>query len=53
MQDIKSMSLGRVVDFTIDFNRRHKEAEEKAERQSKAKHYRLATKDEVSAWTKG
>lgn len=53
MQDIRSMSLGRVVDFVIDYNRRQKDAEEKAERKSKAKHYRLATKDEVSAWTRG
>lgn len=53
MQDIRNMSLGHVVDFTIDYNRRQKEAEEKAEKRSKAKQYRLATKDEVSAWMKG
>ena len=53
MQDIKNMQIGHVVDFTVDYNRRQKDAEEKAERKSKAKHYRLATKDEVSAWTKG
>lgn len=53
MQDIRNMSLGRVVDFVIDFNRRQKDAEEKAERKSKAKHYRLASKNEVDAWLKG
>lgn len=53
MQDIRNMSLGRVVDFTIDYNRRQKEAEEKAERRSKTKHYRLASTDEVDAWLKG
>lgn len=53
MQDIKRMSLGHVVDFVIDYNRRQKNAEERAERQSKAKHYRLASKDEVDAWLKG
>jgi len=53
MQDIKRMSLGHVVDFVIDYNKRQKNAEEKAERQSKAKHYRLASKDEVDAWLKG
>lgn len=53
MQDIRNMSLGRVVDFVIDYNRRQKDAEEKAERKSKAKHYRLASKNEVDAWLKG
>ena len=53
MQDIKRIQLGQVVDFCIDYNQRQKEAEEKAERRSKAKHYRLATKDEVDAFLKG
>lgn len=53
MQDIRELSLGRVVDFVIDYNKRQKDAEEKAERRSKAKHYRLASKDEVDAWLKG
>ena len=53
MQDIRSMALGRVVDFVIDYNKRQKNAEEKAERRQKAKHYRLASKDEVDAWLKG
>lgn len=53
MQDIRELSLGRVVDFVIDYNKRQKDAEEKAERKSKAKHYRLASKDEVDAWLKG
>lgn len=53
MQDIRNLSLGRVVDFVIDYNKRQKDAEEKAERKSKAKHYRLASKDEVDAWLKG
>lgn len=53
MQDIRGLSLGRVVDFVIDYNRRQKDAEEKAERKSKAKHYRLASKNEVDAWLKG
>lgn len=53
MQDIRSMSLGRVVDFVVDYNKRQKDAEEKAERKSKAKHYRLASKNEVDAWLKG
>lgn len=53
MQDIRELSLGRVVDFVIDYNKRQKDAEEKAERRSKAKHYRLASKNEVDAWLKG
>ena len=53
MQDIRSMALGRVVDFVIDYNKRQKDAEEKAERKKKAKHYRLASADEVDAWIKG
>ena len=53
MQDIRNMQIGHVVDFTVDYNRRQKEAEDKAERQSKAKHYRLASKNEVDAWLKG
>lgn len=53
MQDIKNLSLGRVVDFVIDYNNRQKDAEERAERQKSTKHYRLASKDEVDAWLKG
>lgn len=54
MQDIKRMPLGRLVDFVIDYNKRQKEAEQKAERRDKAtKHYRLATKDEVDALVRG
>ena len=53
MQDIRNMSLGSVVDFTIDYNRRQKEAEERSERQTKMKHYRIASPDEVDAWLKG
>ena len=53
MQDIRNLSLGRVVDFVIDYNKRQKDAEEKAEHKSKAKHYRLASKNEVDAWLKG
>lgn len=53
MQEMRKLSLGQLVDFVIDYNQRQKEAEEKAERRSKAKHYRLATKDEVDAFLKG
>lgn len=54
MQDIKRMTLGQVVDFTIDYNKRQKDADERAERRQKAtKHYRLASKDEVDAWLRG
>lgn len=53
IQDIRELSLGRVVDFVIDYNKRRKDAEEKAEQKSKAKHYRLASKNEVDAWLKG
>lgn len=51
--EMRKLSLGQVVDFVVDYNRRQKEAEERAERRSKAKHYRLATKDEVDALLKG
>lgn len=53
IQDIKRMTLGQVVDFTIDYNRRQKDAEERTERKQNTKHYRLASKDEVDAWLKG
>lgn len=53
MQDIRRLQLGQVVDFVIDYNQRQKEAQETAERRSKAKHYRLATKDEVDALVRG
>lgn len=49
MQDIKRMQLGHLVDFVIDYNRRQKQAEQKAETSHAVKHYRLATKDEVDA----
>lgn len=47
VQDLRRMQLGQVVDFVIEYNERHKNAEKKAERKHKVKHYRLATKDEV------
>ena len=47
------MTLGSVVDFCIDYNKRQKEAEATAERRQNAKHYRLATKDEVDALIRG
>lgn len=53
MQDIRKMQLGHLVDFVVDYNERQKAAEERAERQKSVKHYRLASKDEVSAWTRG
>lgn len=53
MQDIRALSLGRVVDFVIDYNKRQKDVEEMAEHKKKAKHYRLASKNEVDAWLKG
>ena len=53
MQDIRRMQLGYLVDFVVDYNERQKQADEKAERQKNMKHYRLASKEEVSAWTRG
>lgn len=52
MSDIRRMQLGQVVDFTIDYNERQKDAEKTAERQKTMKHYRLATPEEISEFTR-
>lgn len=47
MTDIRRMQLGQVVDFVIAYNDRQREAEAAAERRSKAKHYRMATQEDI------
>ena len=52
MSDIKKMQLGQVVDFVIDFNERQKQGQEQEEHKKSVKHYRLATPEETSAYTR-
>lgn len=52
MQDIRSMQLGQLIDFVIDYNDRQKESERAAERQKTMKHYKLATPQEISEFTR-
>lgn len=46
------MTIGEVVDFVEAYNERQKEGRETEERRSKAKKYRLATPEEVSAYNR-
>lgn len=52
MQDIRNLQLGQVVDFVIDYNERHNEAKAAEERRKTLKHYRFATPEETSAYTR-
>ena len=49
MSDIRKMQVGQIVDFCISFNDRQKNAEEKAERESRPKK-RKATQAEIDAY---
>lgn len=44
------MTVGEIVDFVEAYNRRMKRAEKDKETKKKAKKYRLATPEEVSAY---
>lgn len=50
--DIKKMQLGQLVDFVADYNERQKEGKRREERQKKVVHYRLATPEETSAFSR-
>lgn len=51
-KDMQRMTIGEVVDFVEAYNERQKEGRETEERRSKAKKYRLATPEEVSAYNR-
>lgn len=50
MPDIRKMTIGQVVDFTIDFNDRQKRAEKEAKRQEKQGTKRKATQNDINAF---
>lgn len=50
MEDIRSMQLGDLVDFCIDFNNRDRDSQAAAEHQKQVKHYRMATPAEIDAF---
>ena len=50
MSDIKEMTIGQVVDFVVDYNRRHERNEEmRSEEESRPKRH-LATQAEIDAF---
>ena len=52
-KDMQRMTIGEIVDFTVAYNERQKQGKEAEERRSKAKKYRLATPEEISAFNRG
>lgn len=50
MPDIRSMTLGQVVDFVIDYNERQERAEKRAKKEAKSGKKRKATKDDIKAF---
>ena len=53
MQELKRMQLGDAVTFIEDYNDRQKKAEKAEEKKKNMKHYRFATPEETSAFTRG
>lgn len=50
MYDIRRMTLGQVVDFVIDYNKRQERAEKQAKREEKQGKKRKATKQDIKAF---
>lgn len=52
MSDVRRMQVGQVVDFVMEYNERHKEQKKEEEQKKAVTHYRLATPEETSAFTR-
>ena len=50
MSDLKTMTLGQVVDFVISYNNRQKQAERESEKESKHGKRRRATQNDINAF---
>lgn len=50
MSDLRTMSVGSLVDFVIDFNERQDKAKAKAEKEEKHGKKRKATQSDINAF---
>lgn len=50
MNDIKRMQLGQAVDFCIEYNNRHYEAEKRMEREERRGKRRKATQADIRSF---
>ena len=50
--DMRKMTVGEIVSFIKDFNKRQKDGQDEEERKKKVKKYRLATPQEASNYNR-